>query len=264
MTIEKPTRTTEEFVAFGGQDRLRGILTLPSPCDGKVSAVIVAHGFGGEGCHQRKFFEVSHALAENGIACLRFDFSGCGDSKGDYNDVNISKWFSDFSLAYEFLRVKRDIDTNRIGFLAYSLGAVIACLFATNSRMVIPAKALVLVAPALDQKGLMKLWHTPAEMKKWQRQGFLNTPKGGLGAQYQLDAERDFSYLGLSTSIPTLVICGGKDKDVPARFTKKVFNTVLSEKKLLVTVKEADHGFESYPVKEQLIAHSLDWFRKYL
>ncbi len=263
MTTEKSTGAREELVSFGEQNLLLGFLTIPS-CDGKAPAVIAAHGFAGTKS-QRKFVEMGRIFAEKGIAFLRFDFSGCGDSDGNPADISIGKWASDFSFAYDFLCARKEIDASRIGFLGYSLGAVIVCLCATRSNIagrINPAKALVLVAPALDQKGLMKLWHTPVQMNKWQRQGYLDTPKGRLGAQYLHDAV-DYTYLPSEVDIPTLIIRGGKDEDVPGRFTKKAFDALSCEKRL-ATIKEADHGFENHQAKEQLIARSLGWFTKYL
>ncbi len=261
MTMEKPTGTKEKLVIFGGRNLLRGFLTIPSR-NGKVSAVIAAHGFAGTKS-QRKFVEMGRVFAKNGIAFLRFDFSGCGDSFGEYVNTGISEWFSDFSSAYRFLYMRKEIDRGRIGFLGYSLGAVIACSYIKNSGVAIPARALALIAPALDQKGLMKLWYTPAQLKRWQEQGYLDTPKVRLGERYRLNVEEDYTYLASEIAVPTLVIRGGQDIDVPGHFTKRTFDALLGKKEL-VTVKEADHGFESYSAKEQLIAHSLKWFQKYL
>ncbi len=118
MTTEKSTGAREELVSFGEQNLLLGFLTIPS-CDGKAPAVIAAHGFAGTKS-QRKFVEMGRIFAEKGIAFLRFDFSGCGDSDGNPADISIGKWASDFSFAYDFLCARKEIDASRIGFLGYS------------------------------------------------------------------------------------------------------------------------------------------------
>jgi cephalosporin-C deacetylase-like acetyl esterase len=62
-------------------EKLIGILTLPKR-KGKFPTVMMVHGFA-KTKSKRKFVELTRELAKNGIASLGFDFSGCGDQKGN-------------------------------------------------------------------------------------------------------------------------------------------------------------------------------------
>lgn len=47
---------------------------------------------------------ISRALTQKGIAVLRFDFTGLGESEGDFSDTNFSSNISDLASAYTFLK----------------------------------------------------------------------------------------------------------------------------------------------------------------
>jgi alpha/beta superfamily hydrolase len=49
---------------------------------------------------------ISRALTEKGIAVLRFDFTGLGESEGDFGDTNFSSNVADLISAAEFLESK--------------------------------------------------------------------------------------------------------------------------------------------------------------
>jgi pimeloyl-ACP methyl ester carboxylesterase len=60
---------------------------------------------------------------------LRFDFSGCGDSEGKFEEMSVSKQVEELKAAYERLIKEKGINKNKIGIFAHSLGTVIASLF---------------------------------------------------------------------------------------------------------------------------------------
>ena len=143
----------EKLVVFKNErgKKLLGILTL-SERKGKFPAVIMVHGFA-KTKSERKFVELARKLAKNGIASLRFDFSGCGDSEGKFEEMRISKQVEELNVAFQQLIKEKRIDKERIGIFAHSLGTVIACLFQTKYQK---AKTLILAAPALNQERLIK------------------------------------------------------------------------------------------------------------
>ena len=61
--------------------------------EGPRPAVLMCHGLGGTkvGRH-RIYVALSEALARLGIAVMRFDFSGCGDSEGDAHHMSFLCW----------------------------------------------------------------------------------------------------------------------------------------------------------------------------
>jgi alpha-beta hydrolase superfamily lysophospholipase len=239
-------------------ERIFGILTLPEK-RGKFPAVIMVHGFV-KTKSERKFVELARKLAKNKIASLRFDFSGCGDSEGKFEEMRITKRVEELRAAYERLVKERGVDKNRIGIFAHSLGTVIAVLFQQRYQK---AKCLVLAAPAFDQESLIKKWYTQDQIKEWKKKGYLDTPKFRIGLGY-LEEARDYTEILSEIKIPTLVLHGKDDEDIPEKFAKKAFSKIGTREKRMKIIKGADHHFESYYGRQKLIENCLNWFQKYL
>lgn len=129
---------------------LRGFLELPdAPAeDGKMpSAVILFHGF--TGCKSEKYFllsRLSKALAEAGVASLRFDFGGTAESDGDFADVTPRTEIEDGLAIVNFAKSLKEIDTERIGLLGFSLGGFVAANVAGTIAQ--DLERLILISPA--------------------------------------------------------------------------------------------------------------------
>lgn len=86
--------------AFG--DRLSAKLDFPD--NGEVrSWVLFAHGFS-IGKDLKPVRTISKALVEDGYGMLRFDFTGLGDSEGDFSETNFSSNCEDLRQAARFLK----------------------------------------------------------------------------------------------------------------------------------------------------------------
>ena len=138
---------------------LRGILTLP---DGEIrSGVIFVHGFERNATVEKKFRLTANELAKQGIASLRFDASGCGLSEGDFSDTTIAKRSQEMMAAVDFF--KNEVGDIKIDLFAHSLGA---CLVAARLEELKPiASKIVLVAPALNQRDLLRFYFARDLMK---------------------------------------------------------------------------------------------------
>jgi alpha/beta superfamily hydrolase len=86
---------------------------------------------------------VALVLARNGIAALRFNFRGAGDSDGTFGGGVGER--EDVIAALAFLAEQPGVDPNRLGLVGYSFGALIA-LGAGPTK----ARALVAVSPPLS------------------------------------------------------------------------------------------------------------------
>jgi putative redox protein len=89
-----------EFVGSGGQT-LSARLHLPAV--EPIACAVFAHCFT---CSKdsRAATHISSALAEKGIATLRFDFTGLGESEGDFDDTTFSHNVDDIAAAVQALR----------------------------------------------------------------------------------------------------------------------------------------------------------------
>lgn len=69
-------------------------------------------------------------LAAEGVAVLRFDLSGCGDSEGDLVDASADEWLAEIGRAAEVLKAKAGV--SRVGFWGLRAGANLAALHAAS------------------------------------------------------------------------------------------------------------------------------------
>lgn len=239
--------------------QLMGMLHLPKTRN-KVPLVMICHGFNG-GKTRARFVELGRTLAKNNIALFRFDFTGCGDSEGQFEKTDLFQEIKDLKSAYKFICRQKFIDQKRIGILAESFGAIVATLFIQKHPEI---KTLVFLAPGLNQKKLTKLWYKPSELRKWKKQGYFDKDKGRVGLKWLKAIEnKDFTHKAEKLKLPILIIQGNKDEAVPVNESKKLFKVLNSPKKIVI-IKGGDHIFLRHDIKRKFVQTAMTWFKKYL
>lgn len=90
---------------------------------GPFPAVLMLHGFGSSRDEVGGMYATeAAALADAGIASLRIDFRGFGESAGDTGDFTIDQQNEDAGIGLAALRATEGVDAARIGVLGFSLG----------------------------------------------------------------------------------------------------------------------------------------------
>ena len=116
--------------------------------------VITMNGFGGDrndvvipGTDEPFFKRFSRILAEQGIASLRIDFRGSGDSDGEYQMTSFSTQISDALAALDYIEnnLEHQVDTKSIGMMGFSQGGLVGSTAAARDKRV---DSLVLWSPA--------------------------------------------------------------------------------------------------------------------
>jgi len=69
-------------------------------------------------------------LAEAGIASIRFDVVGCGDSATDYMEFTLQTNIDDAILCANFVAGQAGVDADRIGIMGWRMGGGVALLTA--------------------------------------------------------------------------------------------------------------------------------------
>ncbi len=140
QTPRKPYPYREEDVAYenpSAQVRIAATLTLPEG-RGPFPAVLLITGSGpldrDETVHFHKPFLV-HAdhLTRQGIAVLRVDKRGVGQTTGDFAAATIYDLADDVRAGVEYLKTRKEIDPKRIGLLGHSEGGVVGPIVAAQS-----------------------------------------------------------------------------------------------------------------------------------
>jgi len=137
----KPFSYHSEDVRFQNRKAnitLAGTLTLPTT-SGNYPVVILISG---QGPHNRDeetyghkpFLIIADYLTKKGIAVLRFDDRGIGQSSGDFTSATSLDFVTDIESAVSYLKSRKEIDKNKIGLIGHSEGGLIAPIVAAKSQ----------------------------------------------------------------------------------------------------------------------------------
>ena len=117
---EKAAEIKEFPIVFGSHGlKLKGKILLPknSSADEPVPGAVLCHGFG---AGHRAMEPGARTMAAQGIATLIFDFRGHGSSEGAAD----GKMAEDVVDAWSLLSQLPEVDSNRMGLVGHSLGAM--------------------------------------------------------------------------------------------------------------------------------------------
>ena len=127
--------TTEEVVFTNGDARLSGTLTLPEGCSEMTPALVMVTGSGLQNRDEeilghKPFAVIADALARAGIATLRYDDRGAGESTGDVINCTTDDFKDDALAGIRLLRSR----FGRVGVLGHSEGGSIALMLAEEGQ----------------------------------------------------------------------------------------------------------------------------------
>ena len=97
-----------------------------------------------------KYIALGEQISREGMAMLRFDFRGIGESEGSEEDNTVSKKIADLSAAIDFIRSYSGLG-NRIGLLGSSLGGFLSLIKASMDKKI---RAIVIWATPLHMDDL--------------------------------------------------------------------------------------------------------------
>jgi len=126
-----------EVAYDNGPVRIAGTLSVPHG-DGPFVAVLLISGSGAQDRDEtvfghRPFRVLADHLARAGLAVLRVDDRGVGESTGDRMTATTEDFADDVLAGVDFLTRRPEIDRRRIGLIGHSEGGIIAPMAATRS-----------------------------------------------------------------------------------------------------------------------------------
>lgn len=242
---------------------LRGMIHRPeSRTRGRrFAGVVFFHGFTGDRMESHWIFiKCARALAKAGIASLRFDFGGSGESEGDFREVTLRSEINDAVDSVAYFRRQKEIDPARVGLCGLSLGGCIAACIAHR----VQAKAAVLWSAVAHPAVLREIAAT------------LATPLPGRSDLWEYDArEVSRRFLDDAAKIdaaqllgrfegPTLIVHPGRDAHVPVSHAEDLFRASRATAKQQVVIAGADHTFTSLAWEREVIERTVAWFHDHL
>ena len=159
---KKPYPYVEKKVAYTNLKagvKLVGILTLPSD-KGVFPAVLLITGSGPQDRDEtiyghHPFLVLADYLTRQGIAVLRVDDRGVGESTGDFSQATSEDFASDVLAGVEYLKTCKEIDPKKIGLIGHSEGGLIAPMVAVKSPDV--AFIVLMAGPGLTGEEILYL-----------------------------------------------------------------------------------------------------------
>ena len=161
---QDPTSFTyrQEEVTFKNNkagNTLAGTLTLPA--NGKANKIVILiSGSGPQNRNEevaqfnhRPFLVWSDQLAKNGIAVLRYDDRGVGQSTGNFGTATSADFADDVEAAIAYLQSRSDLNKSSIGLMGHSEGGMIAPMVAARNKAV--RFVVLLAAPGVPIPELM-------------------------------------------------------------------------------------------------------------
>jgi len=251
-----------EFQSIGTTISSRGVAVpvtyvQPLVAEGEsFPLVVMLHGHGGTRNEVGGFTRVAEGLAARGIATIRMDFPGCGDSVESFTNNNLSNMLLDIQASRDFALTRGQVDKSRLGLLGYSMGGRLALLHAAATGNY---RAIALWTPA-SQNGAASMLNFLGGQAAYDElkaqaaiEGFATfTTRWGqeqnLGSQFFTDMEESRP-LDAAARIraPLLVLYGDLDDVVSPSVSEAVIAAAtMSPEVVRHVVKGADHGLGLY------------------
>jgi pimeloyl-ACP methyl ester carboxylesterase len=181
--------------------------------------------------------------------CVRFDYSGHGESGGKFADGTISRWLEESVAVFDAY-----CDGPQV-LVGSSMGGWLALLLARELRRRGPSRgpaslaALVLIAPAVDFTEELMWKRFPPEVKReleikgvWARPSQYSEQPYPITAGLIEDGRRHLLLGGLiETGCPVRILQGVADPDVPWRHAVELVSRLAQDDVVLSLVKDGDH-----------------------
>ncbi|MBL8153881.1 MAG: alpha/beta hydrolase [Anaerolineae bacterium] len=281
MAAEPSFEYAESIVNFENEGlNIIGTLALPKS-DAPVPIVLLFHGFKGErdelpvmNTEEGMYSRTARLFAERGVATLRIEFRGSGESEGLWEDTTFTGQISDAIAALDFVQTLEGVDPERIGIIGLSQGGLVAASAAGQDARV---KSLVLWSaaanPASNFANILPMEVIKAGLALPDGEALpITLPWGEETSMKRPFFEELFTVDPVAAisdyAGPMLVVVGSRDTTVyPMPQQGEVFMTYHDGEEALV-VLDGDHIFDVLAtgpeVLDQAIFNSLAWFMQTL
>lgn len=246
-----------------GDHEIPAILTMPDTTD-KVPAVLLIHGFASTKDEVGNLYKrLAAALAEQGIASLRFDFAGSGEGSLPFTANTVATQVADARRAFDYLAAQPGIDTERLGLVGFSLGGIVGTALAGSDDRV---QALVLWStPGDTAASFADLYdaYYPAAVQEGSVEVDLGFRKVELSQAFFESLFVSFPLHDIrSYNNPLLVIAGAEDVPQP-RYAREFVVNAGSNDITLRIIAGADHIYnvltDDQSRAETLLQSTVGW-----
>ncbi len=203
---------------------------------------------------------ISRALNLEGIAVLRFDFTGLGQSKGEFSETNFSSNIDDLWAAAQFLKENYKAPTMLVG---HSLGGTaVICAAQKLDEM----KAVAIIGSPFDPIHVSHLFEESIE--QIEASGAATVNIGGRPFQVTKQFLEDIREQYIAEHLrelrkPLLVLHSPQDEIVEVENARKIYEVAFHPKSF-VSLDGADHLLTRRKDSEYVGEIIASWAKRYL
>lgn len=146
VTLLQPNTNPKNIEIPGTRGNIPATIQLPakSARGEELPLVVLCHGFTGNRQGDGHFAPLAEDLAANGIATVRLDFAGCGDSTEPYSNYTLANMAADVDSVIGYMQAT--YGTGKTALVGHSMGGRLASLYPQLGQY--PVTALALWSPA--------------------------------------------------------------------------------------------------------------------
>lgn len=252
----------EQIIIHTDYHQLSGVLHIPQ-CNEqeKKPAVVICHGFVSSKVGQHRIFvKTARKLCQAGFVVLRFDFSGCGESSGEYKDITITEQVKEARRAIDRLVEHPNVDCKEITLVGHSLGGAIAASVASLDKRI---HQLILLSPVAQPFDDIVQVIGQERYQKCLKDSVVNFEGFEVGRELFLSLpevrplETIHKFQG-----NVLLVHGSEDEDTPLENAYQ-YQQILDKRQEghceLHVIKGADHTYNSPLWEKELQTIVLQW-----
>ena len=218
------------------------------------SVAILCHGMMSNKDGHKHIF-LAQELAQRGIANLRFDFAGRGESEGEIFDMTYSRQVEDLEAAVNHLAT---LGVQRFGLFGSSMGGAVALLEAARDERIVAIATLAAVGhpAAMGER-------YPEHVRSWNERGFIEFEGARIGRGFYDDAlQHDVLSAVRVLRAHLLIVHGDRDEVVNVADAHDI--AIAARHATLDIVAEADHRFSSLPAMRSAMRQVADFLAQHL
>ena len=243
MANSAPPDQEPAFIGVGQDSGLRRIAVRARA--GGMPGLFWLGGFNSD-MRGTKALALDAWAAEHGRACVRFDYSGHGESGGAFVEGTIGRWLEESIAVFEqFCRGPQvAVGSSMGGWMALLLAREIAKRGVSGASLA----GLVLIAPAPDfTEALMWNGFSPQIRREIETNGVWLRPSQ-YGEPYPItraliEEGRNHLLLGSAIDVgcPVRILQGAQDPDVPWQHAFALAHRLPSDDVVLTMIQDGDH-----------------------
>jgi hypothetical protein len=220
--------------------------------ESKEFAAVFVHGFKGKK-DTELFINLEHYFTDIGISVLRFDFSGCGESEGNYSESTIDK------QSKELNKILKSIKYKKIILVGHSMGCTVSLISSKEDKRIIGiilinplvfpyitfSDSLIKFSPfVLLSKFDVEKISKKSRIIRERRERIETILKREVMSPLMLEEFKKMNIICLAKTIkiPALIIHGKKDELIPESHGEYLNFNMKNSKFMLI---DSDHGANS-------------------